>query len=264
MLALIETETYRLTPSEKLNGIFKNKTELFYSEDKLLNMDILRVKMRLPTNASGRKTEHSFETLFEFLSRAEAYRVCLSDGFFMSERFSDCGFILPGEDILWRKKAWELAELSAKSKSRALVLPGESFDGAFDTCEKLSKSFRNVAVLSDRKISSDCRKMCEKTGISIVEKPSFQEQSRANAIISFENDKKLTAKEDCIVIGDGKKPQNIMGGGFVSSCDFLYSGGEKIEFPVGFARNPILSELVRTGKCAESDISVSNIVTTHN
>ena len=260
MLALLETEIYDTPVLKRLIGMSKAENSIFFSESKILGMDVLRVAMALPSRLSERKTEKRYSALMDALTRCGAYRVCFRDDFYLRGAILDRGFCEPDKGELWRIKAPDIAFRSTDRHDIALVASKYAGVDEEKICSELCAKYRFVALESEHSGAYLCHKLSEKTGISVVEKPSRRILDNTDSAVILDVPRDISLGSGCTVVSGGVLPESVTGmGSFVSECRFTYGGSADFAVPGGYNADAILSEAIRKGKCRGADITVTDI-----
>ena len=260
MIALLETKTEKLSGIQRIRRRFKRESNIAFYEENVMGMRALRVVMKLSRDESSRALRKSVERVMEGLDRAYVDKVCFRQDFPMKSDVTENDFKELDDKTLWRIKAAEIA-VKAVPKGEAVLLMTESV-GKYEEAVliKLCGNFRHVALLSDSGAASFCRHMCEKTGISIVEKPTENAVLRADAAVIFDVPEKTRLGDLCVAVADGTLPVGIYGNErYVENAGFIYTGKLRETIPEGYPPEPIISAAVENGLCGAEEISLGDI-----
>lgn len=259
MLALLETNFQQYSFYQRIKFRFGVQKNIEVFEDNILGMKILRVQIRLPFGTGPDMTLKNYQKVMEMLRRAGIGRVCFKNDFPMREEITDKNFKEPSDGLLWRMKGPEIAKNASPSGRSVFIATGD-MKRDVSAAKYLSGGFRYIMLSSKGYQGDFCRYMCETTGISIIEKPGENERSKADAALVFEPEEKLVFKRSCIVVSDGRMPENVEGARkYVRDASFIYRGSQKFLLPEGFSSKDILSDAVTLGICKDSDIGAENV-----
>lgn len=260
MIALLETYIDQASPIERLRRRFSGDTGIEITEETVMGMPVAVFKIAMSQREIKRGGIKKLSRVMEALDRGNIHKVCFRSDFFMKNVIMDNAFRELDTKELWDIKAAEIAKKAAPKGASALLMSEKFGTKQEKTVERLSENFRYVSVASLESCAEFCRDMCERTGVSIIEKPAKNVVFRSDAAVIFDVPEKTELRKQCVAVSYGVLPEKITGmPQYVENVEFACSANDAGKIPEGYPWEQILSEAAEIGTLAENDIAVKSV-----
>lgn len=254
MLALVEARIEKVPAITRLRRRIAGDKRIFVAQENVLGMRAAVFTIFMTPRQAEK--QRKYDALMEMMNRGGINKVVFKDGFPSESAVTDKGFRMADTVELWERKAAEIAYSGAKNRRGALLVTGRFGRRQEETAEKLSGLFRYVAVASDESCAGFCRSLCEKTGISVIERPGREAVLNSGAAVFFPGGGSIRLSEECLAVCGGRAPDNVEGGvSYASGASFLFSGST----PEGYPKEAIMSEALLAGAISDKDITVTGV-----
>ena len=254
MLALVEARIEKVPAITRLRRRIAGDKRIIVAQENVLGMRAAVFTIFLTPRQAEKARK--YDALLEMMSRGGVNKVVFKDGFPAEAAVTDKGFPMADTLELWERKAAEIAYSGAKNRRGALLITGRFGRKQAETAEKLSGLFRYVAVASDESCAGFCRRLCEKTGISVIERPGREAVLGSGAAVFFPGGGRVRLADGCLAVCGGKAPDNAEGDvSYACGASFSFSGST----PEGYPKEAIISEALLEGAISDSDITVTAV-----